>query len=249
MTASMLSKELAGLVSSAGLPKGYHTLHDLQRGGYTLAFEAGVPRTGSFTCRPCQAGHECKLGDETEDICPAGTASNDNRTMCVPCAAGEFSDTPGAASCQKCPAGKYSDGEGPLPPTLIQRTIPEADCCADYYASGQTTSGVYTLGTGVEVYCDMDTAGGGWTVIQRRQDGSVPFNKNWEEYKQGFGDKNGEYWLGNENIHLLTTQNNYTLRIDMMAWDSQTRFAEYSTFRLVPLLLVRILGRRHYCTS
>ncbi|XP_078695714.1 A disintegrin and metalloproteinase with thrombospondin motifs 9-like [Branchiostoma floridae x Branchiostoma belcheri] len=54
----------------------------------------------AFTCRQCQPGHECKLGDEREDICPAGTASNDDRTMCVPCAAGEFSSAPGAASCQ-----------------------------------------------------------------------------------------------------------------------------------------------------
>ncbi|KAI8493807.1 hypothetical protein Bbelb_281540 [Branchiostoma belcheri] len=66
----------------------------------------------AFTCRQCQSGHACKLGDEREDICPAGTASNDNRTMCVPCTAGEFSSAPGAASCQKCPAGKYSTGGG-----------------------------------------------------------------------------------------------------------------------------------------
>ncbi|CAH1224818.1 ANGPTL1 [Branchiostoma lanceolatum] len=108
----------------------------------------------------------------------------------------------------------------------------EADCAA-YHASGQTTSGVYTLSSGVEVYCDMDTAGGGWTVIQRRQDGSVPFwNRTWEEYKQGFGDVNGEYWLGNENIHLLTTQKSYTLRIDMSDWEGESRFAVYSTFRV-----------------
>ncbi|KAI8488279.1 hypothetical protein Bbelb_338750 [Branchiostoma belcheri] len=44
MTAAILTRELARLVQQAGLPKGYHTLHDLRRGGYTLAFEAGVPR-------------------------------------------------------------------------------------------------------------------------------------------------------------------------------------------------------------
>ncbi|XP_019614331.1 PREDICTED: uncharacterized protein LOC109462237 [Branchiostoma belcheri] len=66
----------------------------------------------AFTCHQCQPGHECRLGDEREDICPAGTASNDNRTMCVPCAAGEFSNSSGAASCQKCPAGKYSSRAG-----------------------------------------------------------------------------------------------------------------------------------------
>ncbi|KAI8510837.1 Acyl-CoA synthetase member 2 mitochondrial, partial [Branchiostoma belcheri] len=107
--------------------------------------------------------------------------------------------------------------------------------CAAYKAAGHTTSGVYTLGpplSGVEVYCDMHTAGGGWTVIQRRQDGSVLFNKNWEEYKHGFGNKNGEYWLGNEKIHRLTAQKDYSLRIDMVSWDFQTRYAEYHTFRV-----------------
>ncbi|CAH1239335.1 ANGPT2 [Branchiostoma lanceolatum] len=112
----------------------------------------------------------------------------------------------------------------------LQSILP-ADCTG-YEGFGQTTSGVYTLGSGVEAYCDMDTAGGGWTVIQRRQDGSVPFNRTWEEYKQGFGDKNGEYWLGNENIHLLTSLKNFTLRIDLEDWEGNQKFAEYSTFRV-----------------
>ncbi|XP_019622997.1 PREDICTED: ficolin-1-like [Branchiostoma belcheri] len=112
--------------------------------------------------------------------------------------------------------------------------VREADCAA-YKAAGHTTSGVYTLGSplsGVEVYCDMDTAAGGWTVIQRRMYGSVPFNRTWEDYKHGFGNKNGEYWLGNENIHLLTDKKNYVLRIDTMGWDGEERYAEYSTFRV-----------------
>ncbi|CAH1224798.1 FCN1 [Branchiostoma lanceolatum] len=123
-----------------------------------------------------------------------------------------------------CPEATTQTPEVTTPPA-------EADCAA-YHASGQTTSGVYTLSSGVQAYCDMDTAGGGWTVIQRRQDGSVPFNRTWEEYKQGFGDKNGEYWLGNENIHLLTQQKSYTLRIDMSDWEGESRFAVYSTFRV-----------------
>ncbi|XP_035696833.1 uncharacterized protein LOC118430231 [Branchiostoma floridae] len=64
---------------------------------------------GSFTCHQCQPGHECKHGDEREDICPAGKHSNENRSACELCAAGEFSGTPGAASCQKCPAGQTSN--------------------------------------------------------------------------------------------------------------------------------------------
>ncbi|KAI8510261.1 Fibrinogen- domains (FReDs) [Branchiostoma belcheri] len=127
------------------------------------------------------------------------------------------------------------DGPSQVTTPAATRPPPTESDCAAYKAAGHTTSGVYTLGSplsGVTVYCDMDTAGGGWTVIQRRLDGSVPFNKNWEEYKQGFGNKNGEYWLGNENIHLLTASANYRLRIDMTDWDDQTRYMEYNTFRV-----------------
>uniref|UniRef100_A0A8B9FGJ3 Fibrinogen C-terminal domain-containing protein n=1 Tax=Amazona collaria TaxID=241587 RepID=A0A8B9FGJ3_9PSIT len=75
-------------------------------------------------------------------------------------------------------------------------------------------------------------AGGGWTVIQRRQDGSVDFNRTWNEYREGFGDLNGEFWLGNENIHKMTSQGDYSLRIDLEDWNSKHKHAFYQVFSI-----------------
>ena len=33
-------------------------------------------------------------------------------------------------------------------------------------------------------------------VFQKRSSGDVDFNRNWAEYKQGFGDLDGDFWLG-----------------------------------------------------
>ncbi|KAM8940303.1 fibrinogen gamma chain isoform 2-T2 [Pelodytes ibericus] len=87
------------------------------------------------------------------------------------------------------------------------------------------------------VYCEIEPSGSAWTVIQRRQDGSVDFNKNWIQYKEGFGylspNDVTEYWLGNEKIHLLSTQSTipYVLRIELEDWNNQKSYADYNTFR------------------
>nr|CAG4649162.1 EOG090X02LG [Scapholeberis mucronata]SVE93501.1 EOG090X02LG [Scapholeberis mucronata] len=82
----------------------------------------------------------------------------------------------------------------------------------------------------VKVYCDQETSGGGWTVIQRRSDGKEDFNRNWAAYKTGFGSVLGEFWLGNDNLHRLTKDNATMLRVDL--WDiyGQYWWAEYDSF-------------------
>ena len=76
----------------------------------------------------------------------------------------------------------------------------------------------------------METDGGGWTVFQRRQDGSVDFYRYWTDYEDGFGNLTGEFWLGLSKIHRLTQKGSNTLRVDLGDFDGNTSYAEYSTF-------------------
>nr|XP_055061346.1 fibrinogen gamma chain-like [Misgurnus anguillicaudatus] len=90
------------------------------------------------------------------------------------------------------------------------------------------------------VYCEIDSFGSGWTVLQRRRDGSVDFNKNWIQYKEGFGylspNDRTEFWLGNEKMHLLSVQSQvpYVLRIEMVDWEGNKKYADYATFKIGP---------------
>ncbi|XP_069114222.1 ficolin-3-like [Argopecten irradians] len=76
----------------------------------------------------------------------------------------------------------------------------------------------------------MDTVDGGWTVIQHRFDGSQDFYRMWKEYKRGFGSPYGEYWIGNENLYLLTSSGSYELRIEMGDVSGLSKHFSYSNF-------------------
>ena len=106
--------------------------------------------------------------------------------------------------------------------------------CAELYKSGQKTSGVYKIdpdGAGAfDVFCDQTTTGGGWTVLQKRQDGSVDFYRDWADYKLGFGNLNGEFWLGLDNIKRLTNSERYKLRVDLEDTKLNTAYAMYDYF-------------------
>ncbi|XP_075270827.1 angiopoietin-2 isoform X4 [Opisthocomus hoazin] len=109
--------------------------------------------------------------------------------------------------------------------------------CAEAFKSGLTTSGIYTLtvpniSQEKKAYCDMETGGGGWTIIQRREDGSVDFHRTWKEYKMGFGDPAGEYWLGNEFVSQLTNQKRYVLKIHLKDWEGNEAYSLYDHFSL-----------------
>ena len=96
--------------------------------------------------------------------------------------------------------------------------------CAEWFQHGEHTSGVYEVnmfGNDLkQVYCEMEKSGGGWLVFQRRFDGSVDFyGQDWNAYKEGFGDANGEYWLGNKWLNLLTTSETHDYLVWAKAFD------------------------------
>ncbi|CAF1071706.1 unnamed protein product [Adineta steineri] len=147
-------------------------------------------------------------------------------------ARGIFQHTTGGKPTKKNKAVDFGESE-------IRRPI---DCAAIYRKQEREdldiTSGVYKIypedSVAFKVFCDMETDGGGWTVIQRR--GEFPrqedFYRDWKDYKNGFGNGTREFWLGNDKIYTLTNQDKYDLRFDLEDYDGIKRFALYSGFRI-----------------
>uniref|UniRef100_F6UAK1 Fibrinogen C-terminal domain-containing protein n=1 Tax=Ciona intestinalis TaxID=7719 RepID=F6UAK1_CIOIN len=110
--------------------------------------------------------------------------------------------------------------------------------------------GVYTIypnpgsQVGIQVYCDLVTDGGGWVVFQRRKDGSENFFRGWNDYVSGFGNLEGELWLGLDVIHNLTANNEYEMRVDLEDFNGNKTHAVYSNFvvSVAPLYALAVSG-------
>ncbi|XP_055942244.1 techylectin-5A-like isoform X1 [Argiope bruennichi] len=123
--------------------------------------------------------------------------------------------------------------------------------CSEILASGHNKSGVYKIwlgknfptGRALLVYCDMETDGGGWTVIQRR--GKFPVQQDfflfWESYNNGFGNLIEEFWLGLENIRVLCLKG-CKIRFDLQDQKGEKRFAVYQKFNLSSNYAIDISG-------
>jgi len=116
--------------------------------------------------------------------------------------------------------------------------LPQRDC-KKFRDQGYQLNGVYNVNSQsdkvVSVYCDMNTDGGGWTVIQRRVDGKTDFFRNWDHYKNGFGDLHYNMWAGNEIIHAVTKQGapfGSDLCIELTDFQKKKRFAKYKHFNV-----------------
>ena len=115
-------------------------------------------------------------------------------------------------------------------------------CCeinTDFKFSLHLVSGIYNITnfcgnckSVVQGYCDAKSGGGGWLVVQRREDGSVSFNRGWAEYEEGFGDLNGEFWYGLQPLHCLTSQGQWELRIDLTHTNGTKTYLHYKQFTI-----------------
>uniref|UniRef100_A0A493TL82 Tenascin n=1 Tax=Anas platyrhynchos platyrhynchos TaxID=8840 RepID=A0A493TL82_ANAPP len=107
--------------------------------------------------------------------------------------------------------------------------------CSQALLNGEVASGLYTIYLNgdrtqpLQVFCDMAEDGGGWIVFLRRQNGKEDFYKNWKSYATGFGDPNDEFWIGLENLHKITSQGQYELRVDLRD-RGETAYAVYDKF-------------------
>ncbi|XP_038409521.1 tenascin-X isoform X10 [Canis lupus familiaris] len=133
-------------------------------------------------------------------------------------------------------------GESLTPPVSTSFTtgglrIPFPRDCGEEMQNGAGTSRTTTVFLNgnrerpLNVFCDMETDGGGWLVFQRRMDGQTDFWRDWEDYAHGFGNISGEFWLGNEALHSLTKAGDYSMRVDLRAGDEAV-FAQYDSFRV-----------------
>ncbi|XP_035772583.1 angiopoietin-2-like [Anopheles albimanus] len=83
-----------------------------------------------------------------------------------------------------------------------------------------------------EVYCEENSFGGGWIVFQYRYDGSLDFYRGWNEYRDGFGDLNKEFWLGLEKVHQITSGRKHELVVELKDFSETYKYARYDAFEI-----------------
>ncbi|XP_058126777.1 fibrinogen-like protein A [Anopheles ziemanni] len=111
-------------------------------------------------------------------------------------------------------------------------------------------SGVYSIQLGEEgnpfdAFCEQNSFGGGWLVIQYRFDGSLDFYRNWTEYQKGFGSLDREFWIGLEKIYQLTSSRPHELMVEVKDFSGSYRYAHYEKFevgREVEQYILKTLG-------
>ncbi|XP_047461489.1 tenascin isoform X2 [Mugil cephalus] len=231
-----VTSQLGGLESSPASTSFTTTSRDSgqdEDGPRDLQAKNVTPRTALLSWKPpSQPVGRYRLtyqteGHETKEVIVGGTVTQYNLTRLHP-------GSMYAVQLQAESGGRYTTAISTQFTTGVLR-FPFPSDCSQELLNGIMTSGEVEIfphgkeGTPITVYCDMETDGGGWTVFQRRKDGSVDFFRNWKAYVKGFGDLNGEFWLGLDSLHNLTAMKTMILRVDLRDGDESV-FAQYSTF-------------------
>ncbi|XP_023566151.1 tenascin-N isoform X2 [Octodon degus] len=123
--------------------------------------------------------------------------------------------------------------------STVDARFPHPSDCSQVQQNSNAASGLYTIylngdvNRPLQVYCDMDTDGGGWIVFQRRNTGQLDFFKRWRSYVEGFGDPMQEFWLGLDKLHNLTTSTptRYEVRADLQT-SNESAYAVYDFFQV-----------------
>ncbi|XP_049548366.1 fibrinogen-like protein A [Anopheles darlingi] len=115
-----------------------------------------------------------------------------------------------------------------------QYNQPYATSCKDVPSliSGTYLIRVKSASTPFTVYCEQQQFGGGWIVFQYRYDGSLDFYRGWNEFRDGFGDLNKEFWLGLEKVHQLTSGRKHELIVELKNFNGTYIYARYDAFEI-----------------
>jgi len=147
------------------------------------------------------------------------------------------------APCMAVPVCKIGAASGNSCADIVNKNM---DKDTEGQSVNHASSGYYLVApAGLEpktVICENDQMGGAMTVVQNRINGSEPFERNWDEYKNGFGTvvnldaaqcDEGEFWLGNEYIYAMQSKTGKNaLKVKMSRHDGQKGEVSYSNFKI-----------------
>jgi len=143
-----------------------------------------------------------------------GVDVTDLLTCCVSCCDTQYN----IEGCDKCDTIKESDI------SCI------ASDCRSLYQNGVKEDGVYPMLKSNNWYTMFCALSDDWILVQARVDGSVDFNRNWKDYQQGFGSTFGNYWIGLDTLHYLTSQGDMEIYYYLESFEGESVYARYNQF-------------------